>query len=171
MLPSLNYMRHLIISVLVLFASATFASAQKVYDGCADVKGISRETKCDSTKFVSIFGKPDEYYKFGKPEDGDDMSETYYLGDNCFVFQNSGILTYFSMKDNRLPVLTNYIKGGIRVGDRFSIFDNFEYGKPVFKDSLEDGRVVYSLWADSYDPIYLSVKDGVIKTIVYLSIP
>ncbi len=164
-------MKKLIISIVVLFTSIVFANAQKAYDGCADVKGISRETKCDYAKFVSVFGVPEHYRKVGKPEDGDDMSETYYLGDNCFVFQNSGILTYFSMKDNRLPVLTNYIKGGIRVGDRFSIFDNFEYGKPVFKDSLEDGRVVYSLWADSYDPIYLSVKDGVIKTIVYLSIP
>ena len=160
-----------IIVFIVLLASTVFANAQKAYDGCADVKGISRETKCDYAKFVSVFGVPEHYRKVGKPEDGEEMSETYYLGDNCFVFQNSGVLTYFSMRDGLFPTLTNYLKGGISVGEKFSKLDKFEYGKPVFKDKLEDGRSVYILWEDSYDQVYISVKNGIIKSIVYLSIP
>ncbi len=164
-------MRHLIASILVLFASAAFADAQKVYDGCADVKGISRETKCDYAKFVSVFGVPERYKKVGKPEDGYEMSEEYSFGKTYFVFQNNGELTSFDLENNRFPALTNYIEGGIRVGDKFSKLDKFEYGKPVFKDKLEDGTAVYILWEDSYDQVYISVKDGIIKSIVYLSIP
>ena len=164
-------MRQILLSIFVLLASTVFAYAQKPYDGCADVNGISRETKCDYAKFVSVFGVPDEYYKFGEPEDGEDMSETYYLGDNCFVFQNSGRLTYFCMEDSRFPTLTNYLKGGICVGDKFSKLDKFEYGKPVFKKTLEDGTAIYRLWEDSYDQVTFSVKNGIIKSIVYMSIP
>ena len=164
-------MRHLIASILVLFASAAFADAQKVYDGCADVKGISRETKCDYAKFVSVFGVPEKYKKFGKPEDGYEMSEVYGFGETYFVFQNNGELTSFALKDSRFPALTNYIEGGIRVGDRISKLDKFEYGKPVFKDKLEDGTSVYVLWEDSYDQVYISVKNGIIELIVYISVP
>ena len=171
MLPSLNYMRHLIISVLVLFASATFASAQKVYDGCADVKGISRETKCDYAKFVSVFGVPERYKKVGEPKDGNEMTEEYSFGETYFVFQNNGELTSFALKDSRFPALTNYIEGGIRVGDRISKLDKFEYGKPVFKKTLEDGTAIYRLWEDSYDRITFSVKNGIIELIVYISVP
>ena len=160
-----------IIVFIVLFASAVFANAQKAYDGCADVNGISRETKCDYAKFVSVFGVPERYKKVGEPKDGDEMTEVYRFGKSYFVFQNNGELRTFSVRDNRFPALTNYIEGGIRVGDKFSKLDKFEYGKPVFKDKLEDGTAVYILWEDSYDQVYISVKDGIIKSIVYLSIP
>ena len=164
-------MRHLIASILVLFASAAFADAQKVYDGCADVKGISRETKCDYAKFVSVFGVPEHYRKVGEPEDGDEMTEVYRFGKSYFVFQNNGELRSFALENNRFPALTNYIEGGIRVGDKFSKLDKFEYGKPVFKKTLEDGTAIYRLWEDSYDQITFSVKNGIIKSIVYMSIP
>ena len=154
-------MKKLIISIVILFASMVFAYAQKAYDGCADVKGISRETKCDYAKFVSVFGVPERYKKVGEPKDG----ETY------FVFQNNGELTSFALKDSRFPALTNYIEGGIRVGDRISKLDKFEYGKPVFKKTLEDGTAIYRLWEDSYDRITFSVKNGIIELIVYISVP
>ncbi len=164
-------MRQITIVSILLLASAVFANAQKAYDGCADVKGISRETKCDYAKFVSVFGVPERYKKVGKPEDGYEMSEEYSFGKTYFVFQNNGELTSFALENNRFPALTNYIEGGIRVGDKFSKLDKFEYGKPVFKDKLEDGTAVYILWEDSYDQVYISVKDGIIESIVYLSIP
>ncbi len=44
-----------------------------------------------------------------------------------------------------------------------SKLDKFEYGKPVFKDTLEDGTSVYVLWDDSYDQVYISVKNGIIE--------
>lgn len=164
-------MKKLIISIVVLFTSIVFANAQKAYDGCADVKGISCETKCDYAKFVSVFGVPDEYYKFGEPEDGEEMSETYYFGETYFVFQNNGELRHFFIRDSRFPVLTNYLAGGIRVGDKISKLDNFEYGKPVFKEKRKDGTEKYVLWEKSYDPVYIYVKNGFIKTILYVVIP
>ena len=151
-------MRQITIVSILLLASAVFANAQKAYDGCADVKGISCETKCDYAKFVSVFGVPEYYKKVGEPKDGDEMTEVYRFGKSYFVFQNNGELRTFSVRDNRFPTLTNYIEGGIRVGDKFSKLDKFEYGKPVFKKTLEDGTAIYRLWEDSYDRITFSVK-------------
>ena len=164
-------MRQILLSIFVLLASTVFAYAQKPYDGCADVKGISRDTKCNYAKFVSVFGVPEYYKKVGEPKDGDEMTEVYRFGKSYFVFQNNGELRTFSVRDNRFPTLTNYIEGGIRVGDKFSKLDKFEYGKPVFKKTLEDGTAIYRLWEDSYDQITFSVKNGIIKSIVYMSIP
>ena len=164
-------MRQILLSIFVLLASTVFAYAQKPYDGCADVKGISRETKCDYAKFVSVFGVPDYYRKVGVPEDGDEMSEVYYFGETYFVFQNNGELRQFFIRDSRFPVLTNYIKGGIRVGDKFSVFEKFEYSKPILKETRDDGTEKYVLWEDSYDPMYFYVINGSIKTIRYAAIP
>ena len=164
-------MRQITIVSILLLASAVFANAQKAYDGCADVKGISRDTKCNYAKFVSVFGVPEYYKKVGEPEDGDEMTEVYRFGKSYFVFQNNGELRSFALENNRFPALTNYIEGGIRVGDKFSKLDKFEYGKPVFKDKLEDGTSVYVLWEDSYDQVYISVKNGIIELIVYISVP
>ena len=147
-----------IIVFIVLLASTVFAYAQKPYDGCADVKGISRDTKCNYAKFVSVFGVPEYYKKVGEPKDGDEMTEVYRFGKTYFVFQNNGELRSFALENNRFPALTNYIEGGIRVGDKFSKLDKFEYGKPVFKKTLEDGTAIYRLWEDSYDRITFSVK-------------
>ena len=151
-------MRQILLSIFVLLASTVFAYAQKPYDGCADVKGISRETICNYAKFVSVFGVPEYYKKVGEPKDGDDMTEVYRFGKTYFVFQNNGELRSFALENNRFPALTNYIEGGIRVGDKFSKLDKFEYGKPVFKKTLEDGTAIYRLWEDSYDRITFSVK-------------
>ena len=160
-----------IIVFIVLFASTVFAYAQKAYDGCADVKGISCETKCDYAKFVSVFGVPEKYRKVGNPEDGEEMTETYCFGETRFVFQNNGELRYFSIEDSRFPVITNYIAGGVRVGEKISKLDSCEYGKPVFKKTLKDGSKEYSLWGDSYDPVYFYVKNGIIESIVYIVVP
>ena len=151
-------MRQILLSIFVLLASTVFAYAQKPYDGCADVKGISRDTKCNYAKFVSVFGVPEYYKKVGEPKDGDEMTEVYRFGKTYFVFQNNGELRSFALENNRFPALTNYIEGGIRVGDKFSKLDKFEYGKPVFKKTLEDGTAIYRLWEDSYDRITFSIK-------------
>ena len=83
------------------------------------------------------------------------------------MFQNNGDLHHFSIEDNRFAALTNFIKGGVRVGDKISKLDNIIYGKPKFLNKMEDGKLRYVLWESSYDPVYFHVKDGIILCIVY----
>ena len=151
----------------VLFAASFAVNAQVLdfYVG-ADVNGINCSTKCNYDKFVSVFGKPDAYISSGNPND-DDFCETYEIGENSFAFSDNGYLNYFELGDNRFSALTNFIKGGVKVGDKISKLDNIIYGKPKFLNKMEDGKLRYVLWESSYDPVYFHIKDGVILCIVY----
>ena len=53
------------------------------------------------------------------------------------------------------------------MGDKISKLDNIRYGRPVPEKPNEDGTTWYDLWGESYDPVYLLVKDGVILKIIY----
>ncbi len=160
-------MKKFILSLAVLIAASFAAGAQVLdfYIG-ADVNGIDCFTKCNYEKFVSVFGKPDKYITSGIPND-DDFSETYYIGKNAFSFSYNGELHYFRLWDKRFAALTKFIDGGVRVGDKISKLDNIRYGRPVPKKPNEDGTTWYDLWGESYDPVYLLVKDGVILKIIY----
>ena len=161
-------MKKFILSMAVLLAASFAASAQVLdfYVG-ADVNGIDCFTKCNYDKFVSVFGKPDKYEKFGDAEDEEEMSEVYYFGESYFVFQNNGDLHHFAIEDKRFAALTKFIKGGVRVGDKISRLDNIIYGKPKFLNKMPDGKSRFVLWETSYDPVYFHVKDGIILCIVY----
>ena len=160
-------MKKFILSMAILFAASFAASAQVLdFYVCADVNGIDCSTKCNYDKFVSVFGKPDIYINSGDPN-GDEFSETYEIGKNSFSFSFNGELYYFDLGDNRFAALTNFIKGGVRVGDKISKLDNIVYGKPKFLNKMEDGKLRYVLWESSYDPVYFHVKDGIILKIIY----
>ena len=164
-------MKKFILSMAVLLAASFAASAQVLdfYVG-ADVNGINCSIKCNYDKFVSVFGKPDKYICSGDPN-GDDFSETYYIGKNTFSFSFNGELYYFDLGDNRFAALTNFIKGGVRVGDKISKLDNIIYGKPKFSSKTSEGISIFILWESSYDPVYFHVKDGIILYIIYNYIP
>ena len=160
-------MKKFILSLAVLIAASFAANAQVLdfYVG-ADVNGINGSSKCNYDKFVSVFGKPDKYICSGDPN-GDDFSETYYIGKNTFSFSFNGELYYFELGDKRFAALTKFIKGGVRLGDKISKLDNIKYGKPVPEKPNKDGTTWYDLWESSYDPVYFHVKDGIILRIVY----
>ena len=152
-------------AVLIAASFAVSAQVLDFYVG-ADVNGINCSTKCNYDKFVSVFGKPDTYISSGNPND-DDFCETYEIGENSFAFSDNGYLNYFELGDNRFAALTNFIKGGVRVGDKISKLDNIIYGKPKFLNKMENGKLRYVLWESSYDPVYFHIKDGVILKIIY----
>ena len=160
-------MKKFILSMAILFAASFAASAQVLdFYVCADVNGIDCSTKCNYDKFVSVFGKPDKYIREGGAGI-EEPSETYYVGKNSFSFSNDGELHYFDLGDNRFAALTNFIKGGVRVGDKISKLDNIVYGKPKFSSKTSEGISIFILWETSYDPVYFHVKDGIILCIVY----
>ena len=88
----------------VLLAASFAASAQVLdfYVG-ADVNGINCSIKCNYDKFVSVFGKPDKYEKFGEVEDEEEMSEVYYVG--RVILCSKTMVTYiiFQSKTIALP--------------------------------------------------------------------
>ena len=74
-------MKNFILSSALFVASVFIMDAQVLdFYVCADVNGIDCSTKCNYDKFVSVFGKPDKYEKFGEVEDEEEMSEVYYVG-------------------------------------------------------------------------------------------
>ncbi len=160
-------MKNFILSSALFVASVFIMDAQVLdfYVG-ADVNGIDCSIKCNYDKFVSVFGKPDAYISSGNPND-DDFCETYEIGENYFAFSDNGYLNYFELGDNRFAALTNFIKGGVRLGDKISKLDNIIYGKPKFLNKMENGKLRYVLWESSYDPVYFHIKDGVILKIIY----
>ena len=152
-------------------------SAQNFWDEfrtkSLDVEGVKIGQKMTYDKFLAKFGKPTEYTQSDSDsgEEGTPTLDEYYrVGKDVFYFRNNGNFCGFSIKDKRLSVLTLWISGGVRVGDKLSSLDNFKYGKPKVASWLEpkDGFVTYTLFYDYLDDlVFLSVKDGIICSISY----
>ena len=168
--------RKIVVICLTAFLYVT-ANAQDFYDEfrakSIDVEGMKIGQKMTFDQFVAKFGKPTEYIKSDSDsgEDGTPAVDEYYrVGKDVFYFRNNGDFCGFSIKDKKLSVLTLWIPGGIRVGDKLSSLDNFKYGKPKVASWLEpkDGFVTYILFYDYLDDLlYLSVKAGIICSISY----
>ena len=155
-------MKTKILIAIALFISS-FAMAQNEEPDGYDVEGFCIGQRMNYKQFVAKFGKPDRY-------ENDGSDESYYIGEDYFHFEDNGIFLNFIIESNRFAVLTKYMKGGIRAGDKLSKLDNFKYGKPVeVKYGLppEPGVLKYALFESSDCPIFLYVKAGVIITISY----
>ena len=152
-------MKTKILIAIALFISS-FAMAQNEEADGYDVEGFCIGQRMNYKQFVAKFGKPDRYENVG----GD---ESYYIGEDYFHFEDNGIFLNFIIESNRFAVLTKYMKGGIRVGDKLSKLDNFKYGKPVFTKRLKSGRHEYALFYESDEVVYLGVTNGMIVSIRY----
>ncbi len=149
--------------------------AQDFYDEfrakSIDVAGVKIEQKMTYGQFVAKFGKPTEYIQSESGEDSKpDVDEYYKVGRDVFYFQDNGTFCGFSINEKNFSVLTLWVPGGIRVGDKLSKLDNFKYGKPKEASWLkpENGFVEYVLFYNYLDAfVYLSVKDGIIHNIQY----
>ena len=168
--------RKIVAICLTAFLYVT-ANAQDFYDEfrakSIDVGGVKIGQKMTYGQFVAKFGKPTEYIQSDSDseEDGTPAVDEYYrVGKDVFYFRNNGNFCGFSVKDKNLSVLTLWIPGGIRVGDKLSKLDNFKYGKPKVADWMKptDGSVQYVLFYDYLDDlVFLSVKNGIIEGIWY----
>ena len=170
----MNMFKTIVTICAVAFLYVT-VSAQDFYDEfrakSIDVEGVKIEQKMTYGQFVAKFGKPTEYIKSESDEDGKPSIDEYYkVGRDVFYFQDNGTFCGFSINENNFSVLTLWVSGGIRVGDKLSKLDNFKYGKPKEASWLkpENGFVEYVLFYNFLDAfVYLSVKDGVIHNIRY----
>lgn len=152
-------------------------SAQNFWDEfrtkSLDVEGVKIGQKMTYDKFVAKFGKPTEYTQSDSDsgEEGTPTIDEYYrVGKDVFYFRNNGNFCGFSINENNFSVLTLWVSGGIRVGDKLSKLDNFKYGKPKEASWLkpENGFVEYAIFYNHLDAfVYLSVKDGIIHNIRY----
>ena len=172
----MNIFKTIVTICAVAFLYVT-VSAQDFYDEfrtkSIDVEGMKIGQKMTYDQFVAKFGKPTEYTQSDSDsgEDGTPTIDEYYrVGKDVFYFRNNGNFCGFSIKDKRLSVLTLWISGGVRVGDKLSSLDNFKYGKPKVASWLEpkDGVVKYTLFYNYLDGlVFLSVKNGIICSISY----
>ena len=166
-----------VLVICLLALPAVTMIAQDFYDEfrakSIDVEGMKIGHKMTYDKFVAKFGKPTEYTQSDSDsgEEGTPTLDEYYrVGKDVFYFRNNGSFCGFFIKDKNLSVLTLWIPGGIRVGDKLSSLDNFKYGKPRAASWLEpkDGVVTYTLFYDYLDDlVFLSVKNGIICSISY----
>ncbi len=164
-----------IIAIFVFASMCATANAQDFYDEfrakSIDVEGMKIGQKMTYDQFVAKFGKPDRYEQNDVGESGcPSIAEYYDVGGNFFSCRNNGVFATFVLDDNRYAALTLWISGGLRVGDKLSSLDNFKYGKPKIASWLEpkDGFVTYTLFYDYLDDlVFLSVKDGIIRSISY----
>ena len=172
----MNIFKTIVTICAVAFLYVT-VSAQDFYDEfrakSIDVEGVKIEQKMTYGQFVAKFGKPTEYTQSDSDsgEEGTPTIDEYYrVGKDVFYFRNNGNFCGFSINENNFSVLTLWVSGGIRVGDKLSKLDNFKYGKPKEASWLkpENGFVEYVLFYNFLDAfVYLSVKDGVIHNIRY----
>ena len=151
--------RILFITLALLMSFAAMAQENEEWFG-HDVEGFCTGQRMNYKQFVAKFGKPDRILGDG---------ESYYVEGNYFHFEQS-IFLQFIIKTPRFAVLTKYIKGGIRVGDKLSKLDNFKYGKPIkAREALQpnDGSVTYVFFYNTDFPLYLNTEDGKITIIHY----
>lgn len=132
------------------------------------VVGLELGQKLTYNDFVKKFGKPDKYSKSYLDETEIYYQERYEISNSWFEC-NEEIFTQFGIGDAKYSVYSNYIEGGIRVGDKLSKYDNCVLGKPEFYRKEDDGSDTYRFPWKTDDSLFLRVNDGVIVYIKFFS--
>ncbi len=98
-----------------------------------DLNGLVIGQTYTKTQVVAIFGEP-VVYRSSDSEFG--LDEGYYYGKDrksSIRFHNDGVFNFFSVAEKNMPILTNLIAGGIRVGENLSAMKKvgipYEYHK------------------------------------------
>lgn len=161
-------MKKIICFVLAVFVCAVAVGAQDYKIPIIDAEGLEDDQVIDYAGFVKIFGVPDKYEK-SEYDPSEGYYEIYYVGKNYFYFRECGHFAEFRLVDKRFAAQTLTVKGDIRVGDKLSKLDDYEYGKPKYVMKLDSGALRYSLFDYAECWFYLTVKDGIITEISYAS--
>ncbi len=153
-----------------LFLSITFIGAS-LYSYAQDVEGVEINTNMTFEQVVEKFGQPDEV----EIQDADwpegAKIRYYQYGENELVFSDTDGLIEFSIRNNRFALITNYVEGGIRVGDLLSKIQNINIqGVLEFIENDAEGAYIYHIFSQSDCPLWVWVKDGIIIHMC-LSIP
>ncbi len=153
-----------IIYTIIALISPLFVYAQntgKLY--LQDVDGVDITTKMTYEQVVAKFGQPDEVYEWDEDFPEGSKGREYQYGESMFRFSDRDGLIEFGISDDRFAVITHYIEGGLRVGDPLSKIQNVNVGGPLKRHSERgDGTVIYHLFSESDDRLWIYVNDGVI---------
>ncbi len=153
-----------IIYTIIALILPFFAYAQ-------DVEGVEIDSVMTYGQVVAKFGVPDKF----EVQDADfpDGAKIWYYkyGKNELVFSNTDGLIGFYIYDDRFSLITNYLEGGLKVGDPLSKIQNVNIQGPLEHHCNEpDGSKIYHLFSHTDCPLWIWIKNGII---VYmdLSIP
>jgi len=147
---------------IVLVLSLCFASmATSLFAN--DLAGIKLLDKCTKKQVETKFGKPVRYFS-NYAEDFGTTMETFIYDGLEIVIEDSKLYE-FNISKRGIKALTTVIKGGVQVGDDFSVLSGL---KPDYVRHFDSGTTQYEYWFDNNEflPICVNVKDNKIIRIM-----
>ncbi len=135
-----------------------------------DVEGVEIDSVMTYAQVVAKFGQPDEV----KVQEADFPEGSkiyrYHYGSNYLIFSDVDGMIGFAIQDNRFAVITNYLEGGLRVGDPLSKVQNVDIKGYLEKRKEWPKYTSYNLFSQTDCPLWIREKDGIIVS-MDLSIP
>lgn len=163
-------MKKIVVLAVVALLAVIPAAAQK---------DLSQLNKMTDAQIKNTFGQPKKYtdeheYTGGSFFEYDDMRIFFCHSENNSV----RLIDCFQICSSRVKLLSNFITGGVKVGDRFSKIENFDFSKTRYgrgnaanglKETdfayhiLDKYPVNYVIFSEEMVSVYLCVQNGVIK--------
>ncbi|MCQ2118426.1 MAG: hypothetical protein MJY84_00720 [Bacteroidales bacterium] len=106
-----------------------------------DLNGLVIGQTYTKKQVVAKFGNP-VVYRSSECEFG--LDECFYYGkdrDSAIELHNDGVFNFFSVAEKNMPILTNLIAGGIRVGENISAMK--KVGIPYYLESKGEYSMVF----------------------------
>ena len=165
-------MKKIIVFAIIAMFAVIPAAAQK------DLSQLERMT---DAQIKSTYGQPREYtsehvYTGGSFFEYDDMRKFFDYSEH----NSARSICAFQISSSRVKLLSNFITGGVKVGDRFSKIENFDFSKTRYGrgntanglketdfayDILDKYPVNYVIFSEEMVSVYLCVQNGVFKAI------
>ena len=163
--------RYIILTLLTILAVVP-AMAQK---DLSELNGMT------DSQVKKAFGQPKEY-----TANHEYTMSSYFRYDDMEIFytQSHESIDCFDISSARVKVLSNFIAGGVRVGDKLSKIRNFDFSKTKYGRNkvgnglkatdfafniLDKYPVNYVIFDKEGTKVYLCVQNGIIKAISFIS--
>lgn len=157
-----------VISVAALFLISLICFAQR------DIKTLNYLSPED---VITLLGSPNDVDYTWMTIDGESV-----LGDACLTYDKTSIvinggesygIDYFCTEDSLFCVLSDYISGGIKVGDSFDKLQAYDFVNSTYgRGKPENGLVLmdtnrYSVFFGEYQRLFFTVMDNIIIKVEY----
>ncbi len=160
MIKKLKIMRTLLYIAITLFAPLV-SYAQ-------DIEGVEICTKMTHEQVVAKFGEPDKVDIQDADWPEGSKIRYYHYGNNKIVFSDHEGLIEFGVTDNRFALIVNYLSGGLRIGDSLTKIHNIDIkGRLQQNGTEEDGSIIYNLFTEQDDLLWIWAKNG---EIIYMDL-
>lgn len=171
LLRVLTMKRYIILTILTILTVIP-AMAQK------DLSELNGMTDGQVKK---TYGRPKEY-----TANHEYTMSSYFRYDDMEIFytQSHKSIDCFDISSARVKVLSNFIAGGVKVGDKLSKIQNFDFSKTKYgRNKVENGLkttdfafnildkypVNYVIFEEEGTKVYLCVQNGIIRAISFIS--